>query len=126
MRRKHLIWLFIAAFTAALSPCVEAAAYAVQKQHCDAGQMSCCAKMHKAEQDAAAKKAVSHCGKHSSEDHGQCSNLCHCTCCGHVVTAFFAFVPLLQVYLELREKPNYYSSYHFDYTHLIWQPPRWG
>ncbi len=125
MKRRYFILPFIAALTAALSPCVEAFSYAWQQTNCEQ-EMSCCMKKQAEDALSSAKKSGSHCGKHSEEEHGQCSSLCHCSCCGHVVTAFYAFIPMLQAAQEFRQKPNYYSSYHFDYTHLIWQPPRLG
>lgn len=139
-RRLHTILLFSAALTAVLSPCVEAFSYALSKDGCST-EAICCSKLSAVEKPApiqasssccskkhnSSNETASHCGKSDDDRHGQCSSLCHCNCCGHVVTAFYAFIPVLQASSPLfRSQPEFHSQYHFDYSDLIWQPPRLG
>lgn len=138
MKRRYFILLFSAALTAVLSPCVEALSYAIEKESC-AAETSCCSKMSSEGGTAEVKPAATCCsklhsadrdvppgGKSDGEAHGQCSSLCHCNCCAHVVTAFYAFIPVLQTSPVFRIQPEFYSQYHFDYSNFIWQPPRLG
>ncbi|MBX2927384.1 MAG: hypothetical protein KF852_06065 [Saprospiraceae bacterium] len=122
MKQLSFILLFSAALLAALSPCTEAFLYALETGDGCGTEKTCCSKAPATEK----KKTTGHCGDHSEENHGQCSSLCHCSCCAHVATAFFSCCTYPEAEQEVREKPNYYSGYNFEFSEYVWRPPNAG
>jgi hypothetical protein len=124
MKQLSFILLFSAALLAALSPCKEAFLYALKDDGCGA-EKTCCSKAP-VEKEKAPDKSNTHCGGHSEENHGQCSSLCHCSCCGHVATALFVCCVYPEAEQEVRETPSYYSGYNFEFSEYVWRPPNAG
>ncbi len=124
MKQFSITILWIVATCMVLSPCVEAGMMVLESTCHQEAKSGCCKKTQPQKTTLEAGSESGHCQKHSNEDHSQCNSMCHCSCCGHVASAFLP--AMLAVFYEpaFREMPVFRKAYHFDYQYAIWQPPR--
>lgn len=124
MRQFSAILLLTLALGSTLAPCAEALAHALAQTESCGAEKSCCHAPPAEEQ--AAKATASHCGGHADgEEHGQCSPLCHCSCCGHVATIDFLIYPQFQAPVAVSAlQPLYEAPHSSEYAAGVWQPPR--
>jgi hypothetical protein len=119
--RKYRILLSLVAFSLVLSPCAEAVVVVVEK-HVSHNGLSCCSKKEKSSCCTAASE---HCEQDADDDaHGNCSSLCHCSCCGHVSGIFYVELPLIYYTVLPTPETNYAGPVIEEYTFSVWQPPR--
>lgn len=128
MKQSFAIALLLVGGAMALSPAIDITLQVwSQQQAALHATMPCCARLATGDAcrpETPAPLPATHCNRHSDEDHGQCSSLCHCQCCQHIVSILWVDLPVLSESPVQTLRPTWHRQYHFDYIYLIWQPPR--